>query len=137
MSAVQLATDIEWKYQSTLPLLLEKIINRSYEDVVNFVKTSLNDNQNFVPLGLTIYSSDHLPQPIAKKKRYNNFQCFETSDKHGCFKKCSQTCISKNCCSQNSSAALADRGTLQLNLIFQWNMEKCIDATPCLLYLPQ
>lgn len=134
IAAVHFAAEIEWKLQLQLPLLVEKLLNKFFKEVKDYVKYCFEDDMK--PMNAhEFYSLESVNLPIKKRKCCDISYCFKVCSKQESKELCKHSRHPNNCFHKvsNSFKNLEPH----LNLEFTWDLKKCIDATPCILYLPQ
>ncbi|GFV75471.1 beta-alanine-activating enzyme [Trichonephila clavipes] len=130
--ALQLISDIEWEFQMEIPELLDIVLNCSFKDVCEIIKSNLREAQKLKRKeeNISVSIKEFSPGPSPKKVCIAVSECFEIASKRGYFLRCNhskeRTCNSKICDKFNTN--------LSLELKCKFDLKKCIDASPCVAY---
>ncbi|XP_035220796.1 beta-alanine-activating enzyme-like [Stegodyphus dumicola] len=131
--AVQMASDIEKKLQISIPVLVQKLLNNSYHDVVELIKSSLQgQRKSLIKFERTMEKAqDYADEPPNKKKW--KILCHELSCKRGYYFNCMH--LKKSCCrGEKTFPRILD---MAVPLKYKIDLKKCVDASPCIVHFLQ
>ncbi|XP_054715509.1 beta-alanine-activating enzyme-like [Uloborus diversus] len=138
ITAVQFASDVEWKLQLSIPTLLEKIINDTFHEVSLLVKSNFEHKNSGFRRKENLLKRTLMPDHSeSKKKCCDKFLCYEISTRRGYHNSCIHRYMEQECCLQPDKSISDASINLFLNVNCKFDLKKCIDATPCMASFSQ
>ncbi|GBM72873.1 Beta-alanine-activating enzyme [Araneus ventricosus] len=133
--ALQLTSDIEWEFQIQIPEITDKLLNYSFRDVYELIKSYMQDtHEKNIESQNTFVSDNVLPNESAPKKaRLIGSECFEVVTRRGYSLICKHL-KEKPCSSKVINNDLLNSEELSLKMKCKFDLKKCIDASPCVAH---
>ncbi|XP_067142511.1 beta-alanine-activating enzyme isoform X2 [Centruroides vittatus] len=149
IGAVQLSKEIEWYIGNDYPLLIEKLLNCSLQDVLNYLIEFNDEGKRVLPV------NENTDLRLIKRSKINNppeeIKDFDEKNTHreyskihvknearSCFHDFSRRGIVKRCacllCSNTLNLSNKENfSSVSLKCIWNYDLEKCIDASPLVI----
>ncbi|XP_055949086.1 beta-alanine-activating enzyme-like isoform X2 [Argiope bruennichi] len=133
--ALQLTSDIEWEFQMQLPEITDKLLNYSFRDVYELIKSHMQDTQeiNVESQNALVPCNELSNESAPKKTRLISSVCFEVVTRRGYSLICQHDKV-KSCYSKTINNDLFSSKELSLKMTCKFDLKKCIDASPCVAY---